>query len=86
MNDTSLSEFNQKRFDSLERYQLDESSVTKFRRKIKKSDDSENLGKELFDLIKGIKGSVTDDTFKQITKLVIAGANPNYREPDKADC
>lgn len=87
MNDTSLMDIEKYKNNKLKEYGLDKDSMLEFQSKIKKveQEESDKLGKELYNLINS--KSITDDaeTEKKATELIISGANLEYKEEKKGN-
>ena len=84
MNNVSLKELEEEKINKLKKYQLDTDSINEFKSNIKhvSEEESNKLGKELFDLI--FKTSFCDefDDYK-VKKLIYNGANIEYKEEKK---
>ena len=61
---------------------IDNESIEEFKKKIKNvtEEDAENLGKELFNRL--FNGNYNDDNYDDVLKLIIDGANVNYRSAE----
>lgn len=89
MNNSSLILLENAKLKKLEKYKLDEKSISEFKSKIKDVDDvtKNNLGEALFSLIssKEKNSKVTDDFANEVIELIVNGANIEYKNKTKGD-
>lgn len=89
MNNSSLILLENAKLKKLEKYKLDEKSISEFKSKIKDVDDvtKNNLGEALFSLIssKEKNSKVTDDFANEVIELIVNGANMEYKNKTKGD-
>lgn len=89
MNDMSLIALENAKLKKLEDYNLDEKSTSEFKSKIKKVDEEigEVLGAALLEFIasKDESSDVTDDFIAMIIKLIISGADLEYKDKENGD-
>jgi len=89
MNNSSLILLENAKLKKLEKYKLDEKSISEFKSKIKDVDDvaKNNLGEALFSLIssKEKNSKVTDDFTNEVMELIVNGANIEYKNKTKGD-
>lgn len=89
MNNSSLMILENAKLKKLEKYKLDEKSISEFKSKIKDVDDvaKNNLGEALLSLIssKEKNSKVTDDFTNDVMELIVNGANIEYKNKTKGD-
>lgn len=89
MNNSSLMILENAKLKKLEKYKLDEKSISEFKSKIKDVDDvaKNNLGEALLSLIssKEKNSKVTDDFTNEVIELIVNGANIEYKNKTKGD-
>ena len=86
----SLKDLEKDRIAKLSECELDERSIKKVQDAIKKrtEEQSEELGKQLYDAIithKNSLGSRVDDVYNSVKRFIQRGANVNYKEPEKGN-
>lgn len=89
MNNSSLMILENAKLKKLEKYKLDEKSISEFKSKIKDVDDvaKNNLGEALLSLISSREknSKVTDDFTNEVIELIVNGANIEYKNKTKGD-
>jgi len=102
MNNTDLLTLIQERNNILKKYHLDEDGIKTYQETLKEkrkevsAEESERLGKELYDCIKSLgynklspdpndKAISADKLYDKVIELIYNGANIEYRTPTKGD-